>query len=112
VFRCVARYGYRDSLDEEAEGFVHALVESLQYYIRDVSLYSADEMQNVSYPISRDQSLSREKPSGRHAVYAEEMITPIQSFSELTTLSNGLSNRLPQFQVITENLAEFLCVLL
>jgi len=99
VFRCVARYGYRDSIGEEAEDFVVALVESLQYYIRDVNLYSVDEMQNVSYPISRDQSLSRDKPSGRHAIYAEEMITPIQSFSELTTLSNGLSNRLPQFQV-------------
>lgn len=106
VFRCVARYGYRDSLDQEAEGFVLALVESLQYYIRDVNLYSADEIQNISYPISRDQSLSREKPSGRHAIYAEEMITPIQSFSELTTLSNGVSNRLPQFQVSKMNIAE------
>ncbi|CAN6298693.1 unnamed protein product [Urochloa humidicola] len=106
VFRCVARYGYRDSIDQEAEGFVLALVESLQYYIRDVSLYSSDEVQSISYPISRDQSLSREKPSGRHAIYAEEMITPIQSFSELTTLSNGMSNRLPQFQASKMNIAE------
>nr|CAB3494102.1 unnamed protein product [Digitaria exilis] len=106
VFRCVARYGYRDSLDEEADGFVIALVECLQYYIRDVNLYSADEVQNISYPISRDQSLSREKPSGRHAIHAEEMITPIQSFSELTTMSNAASNRLPQFQASKMNIEE------
>lgn len=96
VFRCVARYGYRDSLGDEAQDFVAALLESLQCYVRDVNLYSVHEMQNVSYPVSRDQSLSREKPSGRHAVYAEEMITPIQSFSELS--HGASSNRLPQFQ--------------
>ncbi|TVU46345.1 hypothetical protein EJB05_05872, partial [Eragrostis curvula] len=106
IFRCVARYGYRDSLHLEAEDFVSALVEQLQYYIRDVNFYTVDELQNISYPISRDHSLSREKPSGRHAIHAEEMITPIQSFSELTTLSNGGSNRLPQFQVSRMNINE------
>ncbi|WVZ59710.1 hypothetical protein U9M48_009820 [Paspalum notatum var. saurae] len=106
VFRCVARYGYRDSLDQEANGFVPGLVECLQYYIRDANLYSEDELQNISYPVSRDHSLSREKPSGRHAIYAEEMITPIQSFSELTTLPNGVSSRLPQFQASKMNITE------
>ncbi|XP_062209323.1 potassium transporter 21-like [Phragmites australis] len=105
VFRCVARYGYRDSLDE-AKDFVDALVECLQYYIRDANLYSVDEIQNISYPISRNQSFSRDKPSGRHAIHAEEMITPIQSFSELTTVQNGASNRLPQFQASRMNIAE------
>jgi KUP system potassium uptake protein len=100
IFRCVARYGYGDSFHQEAEDFVSALVEQLQYYIRDVNLYSVDELQTISYPISRNHSLSREKPLGRHAIHAEEMITPVQSFSELTTLSNGGSNRLiPQLQV-------------
>lgn len=99
VFRCVARYGYRDSL-EEAKDFVVALVESLQYYIRDVNLYSMAEPHNISYPSSHNQSFSREKPSGRHAIHAEELLTPIESFSELTTLPNGASSRLPEFQVI------------
>ncbi|KAF7080239.1 hypothetical protein CFC21_084345, partial [Triticum aestivum] len=34
VFRCVARYGYRDTL-EMAGDFVATLVEYLQYYVRD-----------------------------------------------------------------------------
>ncbi|KAL6637359.1 hypothetical protein ACP70R_024931 [Stipagrostis hirtigluma subsp. patula] len=107
VFRCVARYGYRDSLDQQAKDFVLVLIEQLQYYIRDVNLYTVDELQNISYPGSRNQSLSRElKPSGRHAIHAEEMMTPIESFSELTTLSNGASNRLPQFQASRMNIAE------
>lgn len=38
MYRCVARYGYRDPL-EEARDFVASLVERLQYYIRDVNLY-------------------------------------------------------------------------
>uniref|UniRef100_A0A453PHX5 Potassium transporter n=1 Tax=Aegilops tauschii subsp. strangulata TaxID=200361 RepID=A0A453PHX5_AEGTS len=38
VFRCVARYGYRDTL-EMAGDFVATLVEYLQYYVRDLSLY-------------------------------------------------------------------------
>ncbi|KAL6893467.1 hypothetical protein ACP4OV_007565 [Aristida adscensionis] len=108
VFRCVARYGYRDSLDQQSKDFVDSLVENLQYYIRDVNLYSADELQTISYPVCRDQSFSREqKPSGRHAIHAEEMITPIESFSELTGLPHGASSRLPQFQASRMNVTEF-----
>ncbi|CAD6221793.1 unnamed protein product [Miscanthus lutarioriparius] len=59
VFRCVARYGYRDPL-EEARDFAASLVERLQYYIRDVNLYGVDHQQpgaKVSYPSSRCDSM-------------------------------------------------------
>ncbi|XP_062187553.1 potassium transporter 22-like [Phragmites australis] len=60
VFRCVARYGYRDPL-EEARDFAANLVERLQYYIRDVNLYGVDHQQaasKVSYPSSRCDSMT------------------------------------------------------
>ncbi|XP_062189471.1 potassium transporter 21-like [Phragmites australis] len=60
VFRCVARYGYRDPL-EEAKDFAASLVERLQYYIRDVNLYGVNHQQaagKVSYPSSRCDSMA------------------------------------------------------
>ncbi|TVU40112.1 hypothetical protein EJB05_13562 [Eragrostis curvula] len=57
VFRCVARYGYRDPL-EEAKDFAAGLVERLQYYVRDVGLYGVQAAGGgkVSYPSSRCDS--------------------------------------------------------
>ncbi|CAO1939231.1 unnamed protein product [Urochloa humidicola] len=57
VFRCVARYGYRDPL-EEATDFAASLVERLQYYIRDVNLFGEHNTNTntnrfISYPASR-----------------------------------------------------------
>ncbi|KAL6647617.1 hypothetical protein ACP70R_015054 [Stipagrostis hirtigluma subsp. patula] len=138
VFRCVARYGYRDAL-EEARDFAAGLVERLQYYVRDVNLYGADHQQagsRVSYPSSRcdsmamararsvrsvgvgsmrhsasyaeslalrssgraagtamamaamadqeqQQQLARARSTAATGVFAEEMLTPAESFSEL-----------------------------
>ncbi|EEC75620.1 hypothetical protein OsI_12340 [Oryza sativa Indica Group] len=96
VFRCVARYGYRDSL-EEAKDFVVTLLENLQDYIRDVNLYT-DEPHTISAHSSCNHSFSWEKPSGQYAVHAEDMLTPIESFSEITALSNYGSDRLPHFK--------------
>ncbi|XP_020159995.1 probable potassium transporter 16 [Aegilops tauschii subsp. strangulata] len=115
VFRCVARYGYRDTL-EMAGDFVATLVEYLQYYVRDLSLYCTAEPLRTSYPSIRIDSFRWEKkPSGRsgrsghgHGIHAEEMLTPIQSFSELTMHQVGMSNRLPQFQTAKMNLEEML----
>ena len=98
VFRCVARYGYRDTL-EMANGFVKILVEYLQYYIRDINLYGLGEPLRISDYSAHIDSFSKEKPSG-HAIYEEEMLTPIQSFSELTMHPVGMSNILPHLQVI------------
>ena len=98
VFRCVARYGYRDTL-EMANGFVKILVEYLQYYIRDINLYGLGEPLRISDYSAHIDSFSKEKPSG-HAIYAEEMLTPIQSFSELTMHPVGMSNTLTHLQVI------------
>ncbi|PUZ38152.1 hypothetical protein GQ55_9G174400 [Panicum hallii var. hallii] len=77
VFRCVARYGYRDTL-EMANGFVKILVEHLQYYIRDINLYRL------------------------------EMLTPIQSFSELTMHPVGMSNIWTHLQGGKMNVEEML----
>lgn len=98
VFRCVARYGYLDTLEMATE-FVKILVEYLQYYIRDINLYALGDPLRISNYSTRIDSFSREKPSG-HAIYAEEMLTPIQSFSELTMHPVGMSNILTHLQVI------------
>ncbi|KAL5198334.1 hypothetical protein ABZP36_001846 [Zizania latifolia] len=114
LFRCVARYGYRDRL-EEARDFVACLVERLQYYVRDVNLYGAAAATTgarVSYPSSRCDSMGMAKSASyaerlqlqrarsvamqhsastgeRRSVYAEEMLTPAESFSEMGTMASG-----------------------
>lgn len=114
VFRCVARYGYRDPL-EEARDFAAGLLERLQYYVRDVNLYGVDHLQagaKVSYPSSRCESninmsraasymeslaLARARSlhhsasrtgGGLGGVFAEEMLTPAESFSELSRMGS------------------------
>ncbi|RLN18028.1 hypothetical protein C2845_PM02G08590 [Panicum miliaceum] len=106
VFRCVARYGYCDTL-EMANGFVKILVEYLQYYIRDINLYGLGEPLRISDYSAHIDSFSKEKPSG-HAIYAEEMLTPIQSFSELTMHPVGMSNILTHLQGGKMNVEEML----
>jgi KUP system potassium uptake protein len=104
VFRCVARYGYRDAL-ETAGDFVKILVEYLQYYVRDLNLYGVggDEPLKIVFHSARVDSFTWErKPSG-HAIHAEEMLTPVQSFSELTMHPVSMSSRLAHFQVINSN---------
>jgi len=95
----VARYGYRDKL-EMANDFVKVLVEYLQYYVRDLNLYGVgDEPLKIIFHSARVDSFTWErKPSG-HAIYAEEMLTPAQSFSELTMHPVSMSSRLAHFQV-------------
>ncbi|CAL4942972.1 unnamed protein product [Urochloa decumbens] len=108
VFRCVARYGYRDRL-EMANEFVRVLVEYLQYYVRDLNLYGVgDEPLKIIFHSARGDSFSWErKPSG-HAIYAEEMLTPAQSFSELAMHPVSMSSRLAHFQTGKMNLEEML----
>ncbi|CAN6304467.1 unnamed protein product [Urochloa humidicola] len=111
VFQCVARYGYRDPF-EEAKAFVDKLVEHLQYYIRDVNLYGvASEpmmIQSSSYRSSYAESFgSHEKPSVK-AVYAEEMLTPAESFSEHTRQASGKNKLFTQFQGEKMNIVEMM----
>ncbi|PUZ38151.1 hypothetical protein GQ55_9G174300 [Panicum hallii var. hallii] len=108
VFRCVARYGYRDKL-EMANDFVKVLVEYLQYYVRDLNLYGVgDEPLKIIFHSARVDSFTWErKPSG-HVIYAEEMLTPAQSFSELTMHPVSMSSRLAHFQTGKMNLEEML----
>lgn len=109
VFRCVARYGYRDALETAAD-FVSVLVEYLQYYVRDLNLYGVvgDEPFKIVFHSARVDSFSWEKHSSGHAVYAEEMLTPAQSFSELTMHPVSMSSRLAHFQTGKMNLEEML----
>ncbi|KAJ1294720.1 hypothetical protein BS78_01G167500 [Paspalum vaginatum] len=106
VFRCVARYGYRDTL-ETANDFVKILVEYLQYYVRDLNLYGVGEPLKIIFHSARDDSFSWEKPSG-NAIFAEEMLTPAQSFSELAMHPVSMSSRLAHFQIGKMNLEEML----
>ncbi|KAJ1261074.1 hypothetical protein BS78_09G000400 [Paspalum vaginatum] len=119
VFRCVARYGYRDPL-EEARDFTACLVEGLQYYIRDVNdLYGVDHQQpgvmgSMLQSASYTESLALARAcrssstgggggaeimmSSMHSascggssatgVFAEEMLTPAESFSELARMGS------------------------
>ncbi|KAF8722306.1 hypothetical protein HU200_022619 [Digitaria exilis] len=109
VFRCVARYGYRDTL-EMANDFVKVLVEYLQYYVRDLNLYGGYEKEplKIIFHSARVDSFSWDrKPSG-HSIYAEEMLTPAQSFSELTMHPVSMSSRLAHFKTEKMNLEEML----
>ncbi|CAN6323419.1 unnamed protein product [Urochloa humidicola] len=111
VFQCVARYGYRDPF-EEAKDFVDKLVEHLQYYIRDVNLYGVGSepmmIQSSSYRSSYAESFgSHEKPSVK-AIYAEEMLTPAESFSEHTRQASGKNKIFTQFQGNKMNILEMM----
>ncbi|CAL5092219.1 unnamed protein product [Urochloa decumbens] len=101
VFRCVARYGYRDPL-EEATDFAASLVERLQYYIRDVNLYGADNLllqqSKVSYPASRCDStitMMRRQASVSTAGGAGNMLNlmmrPSASYTESLALARAMS---------------------
>lgn len=102
VFQCVARYGYRDPF-EDAKDFVGKLVEYLQYYIRDVNLYGvgSDPMmvQSSSYRSSQAESFGSNEKHSVKAIYAEEMLTPAESFSEHIRQASGKNKLFTQFQV-------------
>ncbi|KAJ1294723.1 hypothetical protein BS78_01G167700 [Paspalum vaginatum] len=111
VFQCVARYGYRDPF-EEAKDFVDKLVEYLQYYVRDVNLYGIGcepmMMQSSSYRSSHAESFgSYEKPKVK-AIYAEEMLTPAESFSEHNRQASGKSKLFTQLQGEKINIVEMM----
>ncbi|KAF8695527.1 hypothetical protein HU200_037371 [Digitaria exilis] len=89
VFRCVARYGYRDPL-EEARDFAASLLERLQYYVRDVNLYGVEATAKVSYPSSRSLHHSASCTGPAPGVLAEEMLTPAESFSELSRMGSSV----------------------
>ncbi|XP_066369797.1 potassium transporter 27-like [Miscanthus floridulus] len=111
VFQCVARYGYRDPF-EEAKDFVDKLVEHLQYYIRDVNLYGVGcepmMKQSSSYRSSHAESFGSYEKTKVKAVYAEEMFTPAESFSEHTRQASGKSKHFMQFQGDKMNIVEML----
>ncbi|KAG2639352.1 hypothetical protein PVAP13_2KG016900 [Panicum virgatum] len=128
VFRCVARYGYRDPL-EEARDFAGSLVERLQYYVRDVNLYGEAGacILGVSYPSSRCDSMRRQRSVGigsnmnmmmrpsasctehpalqracsRPGVFAEEMLTPAESFSELSRMGSVAQAQAAKIQQVS-----------
>ncbi|TKV92758.1 hypothetical protein SEVIR_9G181400v4 [Setaria viridis] len=111
VFQCVARYGYRDPF-EEAKDFVGKLVEHLQYYIRDVNLYGVGSepmmIQSSSYRSSHAESFGSHEKSSVKAVYAEEMLTPAESFSEHIRQASGKSKLFTQFQGEKMNIVEMM----
>lgn len=111
VFQCVARYGYRDPF-EEAKDFVDKLVEHLQYYIRDVNLYgvACEPMmkQSFSYCSSRAESFGSHEKTKVKAVYAEEMLTPAESFSEHARQASGKNKLFTQFQGDKMNIVDMM----
>lgn len=111
VFQCVARYGYRDPF-EEAKDFVDKLVEHLQYYIRDVNLYGlgCEPMmkQSSSYCSSRAESFASHEKTKVKAVYAEEMLTPAESFSEHARQASGKNKLFTQFQGDKMNIVDMM----
>jgi KUP system potassium uptake protein len=77
MFRCVARYGYNDKL-EDAKEFAASLIEGLQSYIEEghlitdiVQVQEADEAQTTSIADSN----ARPRKAGSSTVHIEEALT-------------------------------------
>ncbi|KAG2639353.1 hypothetical protein PVAP13_2KG016900 [Panicum virgatum] len=113
----------------EARDFAGSLVERLQYYVRDVNLYGEAGacILGVSYPSSRCDSMRRQRSVGigsnmnmmmrpsasctehpalqracsRPGVFAEEMLTPAESFSELSRMGSVAQAQAAKIQQVS-----------
>lgn len=54
VYRCIAQYGYNDSLNTESDEFMNQVIESLNVYIKFIACEEVDKSINVSKLASDD----------------------------------------------------------
>ncbi|KAK1698000.1 hypothetical protein QYE76_014697 [Lolium multiflorum] len=89
MFRCVARYGYSDRLEDPKE-FAAFLMDRLKMFIQEESAFAQNEPEsNNSIEVSEDQT--RPRRSTQTAVYSEEVIeTRVSNHSGRITSSRAL----------------------
>ncbi|KAG2571844.1 potassium transporter 19-like [Panicum virgatum] len=75
MFRCVARYGYSDTL-EDAKEFAASLIEGLQSYIEEGHFITDMQIQETeSQTASTGDGNARPRKAGSSTVYIEEVLT-------------------------------------
>ncbi|ONK69454.1 uncharacterized protein A4U43_C05F23050 [Asparagus officinalis] len=87
MFRCVARYGYKDVIKEDHGIFEQILVESLEKFLRREAQELALEMNQVELDFEDDESI-RSREFGAPAVVGELQI-PLLSDQRLDTSSTS-----------------------
>ncbi|KAM0824176.1 hypothetical protein ACQ4PT_070377 [Festuca glaucescens] len=90
MFRCVARYGYSDRLEDPKE-FAAFLMDRLKMFIQEESAFAQNEPEsNNSIEVSEDQT--RPRRSTQTAVYSEEVIeTRVSNHSGRITSSRAMN---------------------
>ncbi|KAM0838159.1 hypothetical protein ACQ4PT_061160 [Festuca glaucescens] len=73
MFRCVARYGYSDTVEDSGE-FARFLADRLKIFIEDESVFAADKPENED-----TEGQTRPRQSARSVVHSEEVIEPQMS---------------------------------
>ena len=75
MFRCVARYGYSDTL-EDAKEFAASLIEGLQSYIEEGHFITDMQIQETeAQTASTGDGNARPRKAGSSTVYIEEVLT-------------------------------------
>ncbi|XP_047066721.1 potassium transporter 1-like isoform X2 [Lolium rigidum] len=73
MFRCVARYGYSETVEDSGE-FARFLADRLKIFIEDESVFAADKPENED-----TEGQTRPRQSARSVVHSEEVIEPQMS---------------------------------
>ncbi|XP_051210108.1 potassium transporter 1 [Lolium perenne] len=106
MFRCVARYGYSDSLEDPKE-FAAFLMDRLKMFIQEESAFAQNKPEsNNSIEVSEDQT--RPRRSTQTAVYSEEVIeTRLSNHSGRITSSRALNQTVEEEkQLIDKEMAQ------
>jgi KUP system potassium uptake protein len=80
MFRCVARYGYSDTVEDSGE-FARFLMDRLKMFIEDESVFAADNPENgdTDSLIRVSEGQRRPRQSARSVIHSEEVIEPQMS---------------------------------
>ena len=94
MFRCVARYGYTDTLEEPKE-FVAFLMNGLKMFIQEESAFAHNEVEEMTAggEVSSDQPSMASGRSTRNAVHSEEMVQARVSSHSSGRIGSFHSNR-------------------
>ncbi|EMS67744.1 hypothetical protein CFC21_054905 [Triticum aestivum] len=94
MFRCVARYGYTDTLEEPKE-FVAFLMDGLKMFIQEESAFAHNEVEEITAggEASSDQPSMASGRSTRNAVHSEETVQARVSSHSSGRIASFRSNR-------------------
>ena len=85
IFRCVARYGYKDIHKEHYQAFEQFLIESLEKFLRKEALELAVENESISLD-SEDESVNS-KEAGPSNGFTDSLRTPLMADQRQTQYS-------------------------